>query len=88
MSHRVPCWNRTQVAVLRGARLDRAGQIGQGFGNGNQPLFMRHGSFSHVSSDKTPAPIHSIRSDGPGQLPNRRFTVSVSVQERAPLKVL
>ena len=30
------------------ARLVRAGQIGAGFGNGNQPLFTLHGSFSHA----------------------------------------
>ena len=29
-------------------RLDRAGQIGQGFGNGNQSSFTLHGLFSHA----------------------------------------
>ena len=57
--------------VLRRARgyerLDRAGQIGQGITNGNQPLFTPHGSFSHAPQTRQgidlcpPAPCCSER---------------------------
>ena len=55
-----------EVALCRGRgyeRLDRAGQIGQGFGNGNQLAALTlHALFSHVPQ---------TRRDGPLALPDR-----------------
>ena len=41
-------------------RLDGTGQIGQGFGNGNQPLFALHGLFSHVPQTRQEHRANSI----------------------------